>query len=130
MNVTAALTKEYENKPPIRAPKKQTQTSKRQKPMQTSLPQRIIKESRFWAPKKQTQLVLRSLRRSRIKPNLSRRSLWRRRKQTQPVVSLPALLALSEVEGSLSKRAQSKGPNLFQGQKNAIPLVFYVRLFL
>jgi hypothetical protein len=37
---------------------------------------------------KQTQLVLRSLRRSRIKPNLSRRSLWRSRKQTQNVRNL------------------------------------------
>jgi hypothetical protein len=47
MNVTAALTKGYENKSPIRAPKKQSQISKRQKPMQTSLPKGIMKETRF-----------------------------------------------------------------------------------
>ncbi len=43
MNVTTFLAKDYENKPPIWAPKKQSQFSKRQKPMQTSLPQRIMK---------------------------------------------------------------------------------------
>jgi hypothetical protein len=45
MNVTSILTVAYENKPTIRAPKKQTQFSKRQKPMQTSLPQRIMKKT-------------------------------------------------------------------------------------
>ena len=55
MNVNAFPTKNYENKPPIRAPKKQTQFSKRQKTMQTSLPQRIMKKTRFWVPKKQSQ---------------------------------------------------------------------------
>jgi hypothetical protein len=107
MNVTSIIIKGYENKSPIWVPKKQSQTSKRQKPMQPYLPKRIMKETRFWASKKQTQLVL--------------RSLWRRRKQTQPVVSLPALLALSEVEGSLPKRAQSKGSNLFQNQNDTGP---------
>jgi len=43
MNVNKVLTKDYENISPLRAPKKQTQFSKRQKPMQTSLPQRIMK---------------------------------------------------------------------------------------
>ncbi len=47
MNVTTIITKGYENKTPIRAPKKQTQISKRQKPMQTSLPQRIMKNTAF-----------------------------------------------------------------------------------
>jgi hypothetical protein len=47
MNVTSALTKGYENKPPIWAPKKQSQISKRQKPMQTSLQQRIMKNTAF-----------------------------------------------------------------------------------
>jgi hypothetical protein len=35
----------YENKTPIRAPKKQSQTSKRQKTMQPPLPQRIMKKT-------------------------------------------------------------------------------------
>ncbi|MGB2806858.1 MAG: hypothetical protein WBC22_03905, partial [Sedimentisphaerales bacterium] len=52
MNVTSILTVGYENKPPIRAPKKQSQTSKRQKPMQTSLPQRIMKISALLGPGK------------------------------------------------------------------------------
>jgi hypothetical protein len=47
MNVNRVLTKDYENKPPIRASKKQSQTSKRQKPMQPSLPQRIMKKTAF-----------------------------------------------------------------------------------
>jgi hypothetical protein len=55
MNVTSILIKGYENKPPIRAPKKQSQFSKRQKTMQTSLPQRIMKETRFWVRTKQSQ---------------------------------------------------------------------------
>ncbi len=55
MNVTSILTVGYENKSPIRAPKKQSQTSKRQKPMQTSLPQRIMKNARFQVPAKQSQ---------------------------------------------------------------------------
>jgi hypothetical protein len=45
MNVTSILTVDYENNPPIRAPKKQSQTSKRQKPMQPVLPQRIMKKT-------------------------------------------------------------------------------------
>jgi hypothetical protein len=45
MNVTSIITKGYENKSPIRAPKKQSQIPKRQKPMQTSLPQRIMKKT-------------------------------------------------------------------------------------
>ena len=45
MNVTFILTVGYENKSPIRAPKKQTQFSKRQKTMQTYLPQRIMKKT-------------------------------------------------------------------------------------
>jgi hypothetical protein len=45
MNVTSYITKGYENKPPIRAPKKQSQFSKRQKPMQPSLPKGIMKKS-------------------------------------------------------------------------------------
>jgi len=56
MNVTSILTKDYENISPIRAPKKQSQISKRQKPMQTSLPQRIMKETGFWVRTKQTQI--------------------------------------------------------------------------
>ncbi len=55
MNVTSYITKGYENKPPNRAPKKRTQFSKRQNPMQTYLPQRIMKETRFWVRTKQTQ---------------------------------------------------------------------------
>ena len=47
MNVTSILTVGYENKPPIRALKKQTQFLKRQKPMQASLPQRIMKITTF-----------------------------------------------------------------------------------
>ena len=45
MNVTSILTVGYENKPPIRAPKKQSQISKRQKTMQPSLPQRIMRNT-------------------------------------------------------------------------------------
>ncbi len=73
MNVTSIITKGYENKPPILAPKKQSQISKRQKPMQTSLPQRIMKKTAFSGSDKTNP----------NKPNLSRRSLWRRRNQTQ-----------------------------------------------
>jgi hypothetical protein len=42
----------YENKSPIRAPKKQSQTSKRQKTMQTSLPQGIMKKTALSASDK------------------------------------------------------------------------------
>jgi hypothetical protein len=52
MNVMSYVTMDYENKPPIRAPKKQSQTSKRQKPMQTLLPQRIMKKTAFSSPGK------------------------------------------------------------------------------
>jgi hypothetical protein len=45
MNVTKTFTKGYANKTPIWAPKKQSQTSKRQKPMQSSLLQRIMKNT-------------------------------------------------------------------------------------
>ena len=45
MNVTTIRAKDYKNKPPIRATKKQTQFSKRQKPMQTSLPKGIMKKT-------------------------------------------------------------------------------------
>ncbi len=80
MNVSSFITKDYENKSPIRAPKKQSQTLKRQKPMQTSLPQRIMKISALLGPDKtkpnKPNLSRCSLWRSR---NLSRRSLWRRR---------------------------------------------------
>ena len=55
MNVSSIITVGYENKSPIWAPKKQSQTSKRQKTMQTSLPKRIMKETRFWVRTKQTQ---------------------------------------------------------------------------
>jgi release factor glutamine methyltransferase len=58
MNVTSILTKDYENKSPFCAPKRQSQISKRQKIMQTSLPQRIMKKRAFWFGKikpKQTQ---------------------------------------------------------------------------
>ena len=47
MNVTSYITKDYENKPPILAPKKRTQFSKRQKPIQTSLPKGIMKKTTF-----------------------------------------------------------------------------------
>jgi len=47
MNVTSYITKDYENKPPIMAPKKQSQISKRQKSMQTSLPKGIMKKTAF-----------------------------------------------------------------------------------
>jgi hypothetical protein len=70
MNVTSYITKAYENKQPFRAPKKQSQTSKRQKPMQTSLPQRIMKKTAI-SPSDKT---------NPNKPN-----------QTQPVVSLANL---------------------------------------
>jgi len=55
INVTSILTVGYENKSPIRAPKKRTQISKRQNPIQTFLPKRIMKETRFWVRTKQTQ---------------------------------------------------------------------------
>jgi hypothetical protein len=45
MNVTNYITMDYENKSPIWAPKKQSQFSKRQKPMQTLLPQRIMENT-------------------------------------------------------------------------------------
>ncbi|MDH4241621.1 MAG: hypothetical protein OEW48_18845 [Phycisphaerae bacterium] len=47
MNVTSILTKDYENISPIRAPKKQSQILKRQKPMQPSLPKGIMKKTAF-----------------------------------------------------------------------------------
>jgi hypothetical protein len=47
MNVFSILTVGYENKPPIRDPKKQSQILKRQKTIQTSLPQRIMKNTAF-----------------------------------------------------------------------------------
>ena len=49
MNVTSYITVDYENIPPIRAQKKQSQTSKRQKPMQTSLAKRIMKKTALLA---------------------------------------------------------------------------------
>jgi len=52
MNVTSYITVGYENKPPIPAPKKQSQTSKRQKTMQTSLPKGIIKNTSLLASEK------------------------------------------------------------------------------
>ncbi len=52
MNVNKVLTKDYENKPPILPPKKQSQIPKRQKPIQTSLPQRIMKKSALSASDK------------------------------------------------------------------------------
>jgi hypothetical protein len=52
INVTSILTVGYENKPPIMAPKKQSQISKRQKPIQTSLPQRIMKKTVLLLPGK------------------------------------------------------------------------------
>jgi len=52
MNVNKVLAKNYVNIPPIWAPKKQSQTSKRQKSMQTSLPQRIMKKTAFSDPDK------------------------------------------------------------------------------
>ncbi len=52
MNVTSYITVGYENKSPIRAPKKQSQTSKRQKPMQPSLPQGIMKKTALSASDK------------------------------------------------------------------------------
>ena len=55
MNVTVSYTTNYESKPPIRAPKKQSQISKWQKTIQPFLPKRIMKETRFRVPKKQTQ---------------------------------------------------------------------------
>jgi len=45
MNVTSYITTNYENKTPIRAPKKQSQISKRQKTIQPSLPQGIMKKT-------------------------------------------------------------------------------------
>jgi hypothetical protein len=74
MNVTSILTKGYENKPPIRAPKKQTQP--------------VVSLSNLFKP----NLSRRSLWRSR---NLSRRSLWRRRKQTQFHTNLGRLKLIS-----------------------------------
>jgi hypothetical protein len=99
MNVTSILTVAYENKTPIRAPKKQSQISKRQKPMQTSLPQGIMKETRFWVRTKQTQTnpTCRGVASGEdgFKPNLSRRSLWRSRKQTQFQTNLGLLKLVS-----------------------------------
>ena len=79
MNVTSYITAGYENKSPNRAPKKRTQISKRQKPIQTPLLQRIMKKACFWVPKKRTQNEPNLSWRSRIKPNLSGRSLCRSR---------------------------------------------------
>ncbi len=50
MNVSSYIAKGYENIPPFRAPKKQSQISKRQKPMQTSLPKRIMKKTAISGP--------------------------------------------------------------------------------
>jgi hypothetical protein len=85
MNLNFYSTGGYENKPPIRAPKKQSQISKRQKPMQTSLPQRIMKNTALSGSGKTKP----------NKPNLSRRSLWRRRKQTQFHTNLGVLKLVS-----------------------------------
>ncbi|MHC4312758.1 MAG: heparinase II/III family protein [Planctomycetota bacterium] len=52
MNVTSFLTKDYENKSHFWVPKKQTQISKLQKPMQALLPQRITKKTTFSDPGK------------------------------------------------------------------------------
>ena len=52
MNVTSYITVDYENKPPIWAPKKQSQISKQQKTMQTSLLQRIMKKTALSSPDK------------------------------------------------------------------------------
>ena len=60
MNVTSILTVGYENKPHIRPTKKQSQISKRQKPMQPSLTQRIMKKTALLGPAKTNP----------IKPNL------------------------------------------------------------
>ena len=70
MNATVYYTKAYENKPPIMAQKKQSQFSKRQKTMQTSLLQRIMKKTVLSGSDK-------------TNPNKA--------KQTQPVVSLSNL---------------------------------------
>ena len=70
MNVTSYITAGYENKSPNRAPKKRTQISKRQKPIQTPLLQRIMKKACFWVPKKRTQNEP-NLR--RFKPNLRKK---------------------------------------------------------
>ncbi len=75
MNVSSIITVGYKNKSPIRAPKKQSQFSKRQKPMQPPLPQRIMKKTALSASGKtnpnETNLSRRSLWRSRIKPKQS-----------------------------------------------------------
>jgi len=55
MNVNKVLAENYENISPIIAPKKQSQFSKRQKPMQTFLPKRIMKNTRFRVLPKRTQ---------------------------------------------------------------------------
>jgi hypothetical protein len=60
------------NSKPIKA--NQSQFKANSKPIKAN----IMPKQTQYKPK-QTQLVLRSLRRSRIKSNLSRRSLWRRR---------------------------------------------------
>ncbi len=67
MNVTSIITKGYENKPLIWAPKKQSQFSKRQKQMQTNLPQRIMKKTAFPGPEKTNP----------NKPNACPPSVWR-----------------------------------------------------
>jgi hypothetical protein len=71
MNVTSYITKGYGNIPPIPAPKKQSQIPKRQKPMQTLLPQRIMKNTAFSSYDKTNPIQ------SQTKPMLARRTVWR-----------------------------------------------------
>jgi hypothetical protein len=52
MNVTSYITVDYENKSPIWVPKKRTQFPKRQKTIQTSLLQRIMKKTALSASDK------------------------------------------------------------------------------
>ncbi len=119
MNVTSIITVGYENKSPIWAPKKQSQISKRQKPMQTSLPKGIMKNTALSASKKQTQ----------NKPNLSRRSLWRSRIRAN--IMLPRM-KINNRPNSLAHYpdcrffAADLGPNLscFIGLLFALGLIF------
>jgi len=114
MNVTKVLTKDYENRTLSGCGKNkpntkpiQTQSNPISKKAKMNVSYIITKgyenKPRFRAKAKQTQ----------YKP-----------KQTQPVVSLPALPALS-----LPKGAQSKGSNLFHPSPNTSPARSYSACF-
>jgi len=104
MNVTSIITKGYENKPPLPAPAKQTQ----------------------YKPNFKGGIIIKNINIEVADP------AFRGRNQTQSVVSLPAMPALSGVEGSLlvlSIVEGSKGSNLFQ-TKGSLSEFFLFFIFL